>query len=104
MLFGAPAAYWLDLQGYDPAAVAAKLPQPLLILQGGRDYQVSPQDDFQGWKTGLAQKSNVAFKLYDDLNHLFMTGQGKSTPAEYETPGHVDGAVISDIAAWIKQY
>ncbi|MGD0154232.1 MAG: alpha/beta fold hydrolase [Thermacetogeniaceae bacterium] len=98
------ATYWLDLKGYSPPAVAAKLPQPMLILQGARDYQVSPQDDFQGWKSGLAQKSNAAFKLYDDLNHLFMTGHGKSTPSEYATPGHVAGSVVSDIAAWVGQH
>lgn len=101
ILFNTPAAYWLDLKGYNPPAVAAKLPQPMLILQGARDYQVSPQDDFQGWKSGLAQKSNATFKLYDDLNHLFMTGQGKSAPDEYVTPGHESSSVVLDIAAWI---
>lgn len=103
-LLGAPAVYWLDLKGYNPPAVAAKMVQPMLILQGARDYQVSPQDDFQGWKSGLAQKSNATCKLYDDLNHLFMTGQGQGTPSEYATPGHVAGSVVSGIAAWIGQH
>ena len=35
------------------------------------------------------------------MNHLFMTGEGKSTPAEYEHPGHVAESVITDIAEWI---
>lgn len=39
--FGAPAAYWLDLRGYDPASSAAALAKPMLIVQGGRDYQVT---------------------------------------------------------------
>ncbi len=103
-LLGLTATYWLDLKGYNPPAVAAKLAQPMLFLQGARDYQVLPQDDFQGWKSGLAQKSNAAYKLYEDLNHLFMTGQGKSTPSEYGTPGHVAGSVVSDIAAWVGQH
>jgi fermentation-respiration switch protein FrsA (DUF1100 family) len=59
--------------------VAAKLPQPMLILQGERDYQVSVQY-FEGWKEGLTSKSNASFILYPDLNHLFMTSEGKSTP------------------------
>jgi dienelactone hydrolase len=43
-VFGAWPHYWLALRGYDPAAQAAKLTRPLLILQGERDYQVTMKD------------------------------------------------------------
>jgi dienelactone hydrolase len=99
---GAYAPYWLDLRGYDPPAVAATLSAPMLILQGERDYQVLPSA-FDRWKTALQDRNNVSFKLYPDLNHLFIPGKGKSTPNEYQRPGHVDVEVISDIAVWIKQ-
>ncbi|HEX4959733.1 MAG TPA: alpha/beta fold hydrolase [Thermoanaerobaculia bacterium] len=97
---GAPASYWLDLQGYDPPQAAKYLPQPMLILQGERDYQVT-MADFTAWKKGLAGKPNVTFKSYPKLDHLFLAGEGKSGPAEYEKPGHVDAGVVGDIAAWI---
>lgn len=97
----APAAYWLDLRGYNPAEVAKALSQPMLILQGGRDYQVTTAD-FDIWKRALSARANVQFKFFADLNHLFIAGQGPSTPDEYNTPGHVDEQVINDIAAWIK--
>lgn len=97
---GVPAAYWLDLRGYDPAATAREFARPLLILQGERDYQVT-MDDFQGWKKQLGTRKDVTFKSYPHLNHLFMAGKGKATPQEYETAGHVDRAVVADIAAWI---
>jgi dienelactone hydrolase len=100
LLFGAGPAYWLDLKEYDALATARALKQPMLILQGARDYQVTDAD-FNGWKMGLASRSNVTFKLYPDLNHLFVTGSGKSKPSEYEQPGHVDAKVIDDIAEWI---
>ena len=103
MLLGAPNAYWLDLKGYNPADLAAGLSQPMLVLQGGRDYQVSPQEDYQVWQKNLQAKKNATFKLYPDLNHLFITGAGKSTPAEYEQAGHVSGSVVTDITAWINQ-
>ncbi|HYG61435.1 MAG TPA: alpha/beta fold hydrolase [Thermoanaerobaculia bacterium] len=99
-LMGIPASYWLDLRGYNPPAAAARLRQPLLILQGERDYQVT-MDDFQAWKKGLAEKKNVTFKSYPNLNHLFMEGEGKATPSEYERPGHVAAVVIDDIAEWV---
>jgi dienelactone hydrolase len=100
-LFGAPPAYWLDLRDYEPPQVAKTLKQPLLILQGERDYQVT-MVDFNNWKTALAGKKNATFKTYPELNHLFMSGTGKSNPGEYELPGHVDVRVIDDVAVWIK--
>ena len=99
---GMPANYLLDLRGYDPAALAQELGRRMLILQGARDYQVTTVD-FEGWKAALGSRPDVEFKLYPDLNHLFMAGKGKSSPAEYETPGNVDEQVIVDIARWILQ-
>jgi len=101
MFLHAPAAYWLDLREHDPLAIVKGLRQPLLILQGGRDYQVT-EVDFNRWKEALGAHPNVIFKLYPKLNHLFMAGEGKSTPDEYEEPGHVAEAVVTDIAAWLK--
>jgi dienelactone hydrolase len=103
LLFNVPPAYWIDLNAYNPVAVAQKLSQPMLILQGERDYQVT-MVDFQGWKDGLGGRDNVTFKSYPDLNHLFMSGKGPSSPAEYQTPGHVAGQVIADIAGWIQAH
>ena len=100
LLMHAPVRYWLDLRAYDPVATAGTLKQPLLILQGGRDYQVT-EADFAGWKKGLGARLTVTFKLYPKLNHLFMVGEGKSTPAEYERPDHVAETVVTDIADWI---
>ncbi|MGD2246600.1 MAG: alpha/beta fold hydrolase [Candidatus Aminicenantes bacterium] len=100
-LIGAPAEYWLDLRGYDPALTATQLNRPILVLQGGRDYQVT-EKDFEGWKKALSSRQNVEFKLYPRLNHLFIEGQGKSSPAEYTQPGHVAKPVIEDISDWIK--
>lgn len=98
---GIPSGYWLDLKNYDQVRTARQLPQPLLILQGERDYQVTMQD-FNGWKQGLEDKTNVTFISYPGLNHLFIIGEGKSTPDEYMQSGHVDKKVINDIAGWIK--
>lgn len=101
VLLGAPPAYWLDLRHHDSLAIAKGLKQPLLILQGGRDYQATPVD-FDRWKEALGAQAKVTFKLYPKLNHLFIAGEGKSTPAEDEQPGHVAEAVVADVAEWIR--
>ncbi|MFJ6852925.1 alpha/beta fold hydrolase [Streptomyces sp. NPDC091271] len=98
---GFSAAYWLDLRAYDPVATAAKLGCPMLILQGGRDYQVTVADDLTGWQRALAHRPEVAIRIYEDVNHLFLPGSGQPTPADYARPGHVDPAVVDEIATWL---
>ncbi|GCE28955.1 hypothetical protein KDA_44390 [Dictyobacter alpinus] len=103
--FNTPPSYWLDLRGYQPVEIARHQAQPLLILQADNDYQVT-QDDFQLWQNALKDRTNVTFKRYPGLHHLFMpTEQAdhKATPASYQIPGHVSAAVIDDIANWITQ-
>jgi fermentation-respiration switch protein FrsA (DUF1100 family) len=99
---GAGADYWLDLKEYDPAETAKSVDRPILVLQGGRDYQVTIED-FDGWKTTLQDKNNVEYKMYPALNHLLIPGEGKCTPAEYQKTGHVDKVVIDDIVKWIEK-
>jgi dipeptidyl aminopeptidase/acylaminoacyl peptidase len=98
---GVPARYWLELRDYNPAIEAKKLTAPILVLQGERDYQVT-LEDYHQWKEALASRKDVRFISYPTLNHLFVPGTGKSTPAEYSAPGHVADVVINDIVAWIK--
>lgn len=102
MVMGAPLAYWRDLAAYDPVATAAKRKLPMLILHGGRDYQVT-EKDFERWNKALGKKKNVTLKVYPELNHLFMVGSGgPPSPQEYAVPGHVDPRVIDDIAIFVK--
>ena len=58
--------------------------------------------DFNLWKQNLSDKTKNQFISYPTLNHLFMKGEGKSTPAEYEKQGNVDKQIIIDIANWVK--
>jgi hypothetical protein len=99
--FGVPAPYWLDLRGYNPVAAAAALDRPILILQGGRDYQATVAEDLAGWKAGLAGRPDVTIRVYPADNHFFFSGTGPSAPAESEPAQHVDPAVIADIAGWL---
>jgi uncharacterized protein len=98
---GLPVAYWLDLKGYDAAGDAKKLGIPMLVLQGGRDFQVGPPE-FDAWKTAMAGRNNVTMKAYPTLNHVFVAGEGKSTEEEYRKPGHVSAEVIDDIAKFVN--
>ncbi|MCX6664409.1 MAG: dienelactone hydrolase family protein [Euryarchaeota archaeon] len=100
-VLGAPKAYWADLATYDPVVTAQSLHIPLLILQGIRDYQVT-MTDFARWNETFFGNVSVTLKTYPTLNHLFITGTGVPTNAEYLVEGHVAEEVVADIAAWIK--
>lgn len=99
-VLGQPSSYFLDLKGYSPTSEIKKFYAPLLVLQGERDYQVTMMD-FALWTAALRERKNVTLRSYPYLNHLFIVGEGKSTPSEYQQPRHVSGEVITDIAKWI---
>lgn len=102
IILGAPAKYFLDLDAYDPAVAMRDVKVPLLILQGKRDYQVTP-DQLDDYLRALGPRPDATVGRYDALNHLFLPGTGVPSPRDYATPGHVDPTVIADIAAWVKK-
>ncbi len=103
-LLGASGKYWYDYLSRKPLEVAAGLPQPILVLQGEKDYQAT-MDDFAAWKETLSDsgKTNVQFQSFPQLNHLFMRVDGPSTGQEYAIPGTVAPQVIESIAQFCLQ-
>lgn len=98
----APESYWRDLEAYRPLDVAASLNKPILVMQGERDYQVN-MDNVAAWRRALDERTST-FKVYSALNHLFLPGEGKSTPAEYSQANHIPDTVMDDIAMWLKTH
>lgn len=102
VVLGASVHYWRDLFARRPLDALRRLPLPVLVLQGGKDYQVT-RADYERVQAALAEKApGQALAIWmPDLNHLFMTVTGPSTGAEYGRPGRVDEQVIAQIASWI---
>jgi len=95
-----PASFWNSLKDYNPAKIAKKQDIPYLILNGGRDYQVTPEEA-KKWKNGnkKAQSNTI---IYSKLNHMFFMGEGVCIPAEYSKRGNLEEKVLIDIVKWIK--
>jgi outer membrane protein assembly factor BamB len=76
-------------------------------LSNGRIYLRSTKEgaclDLESIQTSLHGKESVTFKLYPSLNHLFISGEGKCTPAEYEKPGQAAAEVVHEIAQWLMK-
>jgi dienelactone hydrolase len=99
-----PVGYWADLREYEAGAASANLHAPVLVMVGGHDAEVPP-DDFDGWKRALAGKANATVKFYAQLFHLFMPSsahqRGTDTTEDWTRPSHVAPEVVADIASWI---
>lgn len=100
--FGIGPAYWLDNRAFDPMATLRDVCKPVLILQGGRDYQTTIEQDYAKICERFKNIGNFEFEMYENLNHLFVSGQGTPSPLEYEDPGNVDVQVINDITHWMQ--
>ncbi|PFE49179.1 alpha/beta hydrolase [Bacillus cereus] len=96
--------FMYDVTRWRPVEEAKSRKEPLLILQGARDYQVTVKEDYTKWQEGLSNRRNVQFKEYPQLNHFFTEGDGElSLPSEYEIPANVPEYVIQDIITWVNE-
>jgi len=101
---GLPVGYWRAFEKIDPLVDAHQLEIPMLLLQGGRDFQVV-DTDWQLWKKSFSTDPRATFKHYPALNHLGIAGEGPGTLAEYNKPGgHVGAQLIDDVAGWIREH
>lgn len=98
---GMPASYWYSLNLIDIPEILKTLKVPMFIAQGSADLQVYADRDYPAWQELLKNRKDVTFKLYDNLNHLFMASTGEKDLSEYNIPSSVDKQVINDMAAWM---
>ena len=97
---GAYASYWKWLAAYDILQAAGEITEPVLLLQGEEDYQVT-MTDFAIWQETFGEKNNWQMISYPGLTHLFMPGEKKEGSAAYTREARVDEQVIQDIAGFI---
>ncbi|MBO4915872.1 MAG: alpha/beta fold hydrolase [Oscillospiraceae bacterium] len=80
--------------------------KPVLIMQGGMDFQVLPSVDFARFQELFKDRKNTEFRLYDDLNHLFVKGIYNDilkASKEYKVEQRIGAEVIDDMAAFISR-
>ncbi len=54
------------------------------------------------WRRGLSGVKGVKIETIPGLNHLLIAGEGKPSPSEYMTPGHVSPQVVTTLASFIR--
>ena len=96
--------YFKEMGEHAVSDYLATLQKPMLIMQGEKDFQVKVDKDFSAYQNLLKDKSNVTFKLYENLNHAFVPSVYENismAKKEYNTERHISETVIRDIADWI---
>jgi uncharacterized protein len=92
-------AYLADVDRVDPLAAIAKVPQPMLLIQGGRDDSVTPDQVAALAKARGRRPTDV--RRFPDLTHFYKTAvKGLSPQAAMALSTPSDPAVAQVMAAW----
>ena len=91
---------------HDPLDTIEKVKCPVLILQGAKDFQVSPEKDAAALDAGLraAHHPDHELRVLAGLDHLFKKTPGeKSELADYWKSRPVDPEFLDALGAWLKK-
>lgn len=90
----------------DPIAMVRRLACPVLILHGGKDFQVSAERDARALADALraAEHPDAELHVFAGLDHLFKKTPGeRSELADYALDRAVDPEFLGVLSAWLAQ-
>ncbi len=98
---------WLRwFRAYDPLPTARRVRQPVLILQGAVDRQVSAgQADTLAAAMREAGNRDVTARVFPHLNHLFLVSPTDGSPSEYPAlkDTQIGRDVLDTLADWLAR-
>jgi len=100
-----PARAWLlSHLGRDPLSFVKKVRCPILILQGGKDVQVSAERDSPKLVAALdeAKHPDHELKLFPTLDHLFKKAGDPPSELDYLKTRPVDPEFLDALVAWLR--
>jgi hypothetical protein len=101
-----PARAWLASHlGRDPLPFLRRVRCPVLILQGGRDAQVSAERDAPALLRALAEAGHGDHELrvFPALDHLFKVASEPPSELDILRARPVDPAFLAALAAWLAE-
>jgi dienelactone hydrolase len=85
--------WWYQMLSINQLEILKKVNTPLLIIQGGRDLSVSPQEvDDMVQTLKQSGKANIEYLRYEELDHGLKNIDGESKRKK----------VVTDINLWLK--
>jgi pimeloyl-ACP methyl ester carboxylesterase len=92
--------FLIDAFARDAAALAAKVAQPVLIVQGDRDLQVSTRDA----ERLKSAKPNAVLEIIPNANHVLKTVASDDPAANIATYSNPDLPLAEGVATTIAQF
>ena len=99
-----PSRAWLASHvGRDPLASFARVRCPVLVVQGGRDVQVSAERDTPKIEAALnaSGSKDREVRVFPELDHLFMRAGERPSELDYLKKRPVDPEFLEALAAWL---
>jgi fermentation-respiration switch protein FrsA (DUF1100 family) len=102
-IFFARPDYWDSVLYIKPARDLQAVSAPALLLFGGRDYQVSSTDR-KIWEKSLEENPREGTRtlFFENLNHLFLSGEGTPSPEEYGIEGHLGDDFLDALSNFVQ--
>jgi uncharacterized protein len=98
--------YMRAADGTDPKALAARMTQPVLLVQGGNDGSVPPhhgetlRDILKARDNGAAR---TEYLFAPDVTHMFkVVPAGLAGPELFGYPGETDPRITDGIDSWVR--
>lgn len=87
---------------YPATGLIRRVNCPILLCQGGADFQISPTRD-AGPLLAAARDAgrDCRYLFFPDLDHLFKHSAGQSSLEEYQLPRPVDPVFLARLRAWL---
>ena len=95
--------WFRDLLTYDPIPTLQKLACPVLVLNGQKDLQVSPEQNLPPIRKALTAGGSKSFEIVElpGLNHLFQTAKTGGIGEYAEIEETMSPAVMEKISSWV---
>jgi uncharacterized protein len=94
--------WWRQHFQRDPVANIKAVKCPVMVLQGGKDYQV-PAGEAELLRKALEEVRHPDYEVhvFPDLSHIMFPVEGVSDGSEYWDPtGHISAEVLGHLVRW----
>ena len=104
-IYGSMSGWYIkDEMDWAPAPPLMDMPEvPVLVVQGGKDFQVTREEGIRAWQSALKERENTQYLHLPNMTHLLFDLEGPSAgiASDYAVPTPVSETLIDALSAWV---